>query len=154
MVNLVKRINARYQNVAMWIAGHAHRNTITPKPANPDAKPGDSDYGHGFWMVETPSLRDYPQQFRRIEVVRNSDHKTLSVLVYSVDPASTTLKDGSPSPALKSRTCAVAAQQIFGNAWQQGPGMDTYPSSSVLNAQLYVPLSQLTPGLRKKLSKI
>ena len=153
-VALIKLINSRYPNVIMWVAGHVHRNTITPHPADPNSKSSDPTYGHGFWMVETPSLRDFPQQFRRIEVVRNSDSKTLSILVHSVDPAVTTLTDGTPSPALKSRTCAVAAQQIFGNPWQQGPGMDPYPSSSNLNAQLTVQLSQLTPGLQKKLAEI
>lgn len=150
-VELIQQINSKYQNVVMWVAGHIHRNTITPQPANPLAQPTDSDYGHGFWMVETPSLRDFPQQFRRIEIIRNNDHMTLSILVCSVDPGATTLADGSPSPALKSRTMAVAAQQIFGNKWQQGPGMDPYPSSSVLNAQLAIQLSQLTPGLQSKL---
>ena len=152
--NIVKEINAKYGNVIMWVAGHMHRNTITPKPANRSAGPGDPDYGHGFWMVETPSLRDYPQQFRRFEVVRNSDDRTLSILVYSVDHASGKLADGTPSPSLKSRTSAVAAQQIFGHPWKQGPGMDPKPSSSDLNAQLKVPLSQLTPGLRTKLRNI
>ncbi|MHC1728164.1 MAG: TIGR03768 family metallophosphoesterase [Syntrophobacteraceae bacterium] len=152
-VNLIKLINRKYGNAIMWVAGHVHRNTITPQPAKQGADSHDPLYGHGLWMVETPSLRDYPQQFRRFEIVRNSGNKTLSILVDSIDHASTTI-NGTPSPSLKSRTRAVAAQQIFGSRWQQGPGMDPYPSSSVLNAQLCVQLSQLTPGLQKKLAKI
>jgi metallophosphoesterase (TIGR03768 family) len=152
---LIQKINSKYQNVIMWISGHVHRNTITPHPAKPGASSNDPLYGHGLWMVETPSLRDFPQQFRRFEIVRNSDNMTLSILVYSVDPAATTVSDGlTPSPALKSRTNAVAAQQVFGNPWQQGPGMDPYPSSSVLNAQLVIQMDQLTTGLQKKLAKL
>ncbi|MGC8494691.1 MAG: TIGR03768 family metallophosphoesterase, partial [Syntrophobacteraceae bacterium] len=30
-VDLVKKINAQYGNVIMWVSGHVHRNTITPK---------------------------------------------------------------------------------------------------------------------------
>jgi metallophosphoesterase (TIGR03768 family) len=150
-VALIKQINTSYSNVIMWVAGHVHRNTITPQPAKAGASPDDPLYGHGFWMVETPSTRDYPQQFRRFEIVRNSN-RTLSIFVYSVDPAANTFANGSPSPALKSRTCAVAAQQIFGNLWKQGNGMDPYPSSSVLNAQLVIQMSQLTPGLARKLA--
>ena len=79
---LVSTISSTYSNVILWIAGHVHRNTITPQP---DASnPGS---GYGFWEVETPSLRDFPQEFRRFEIVRNPDDETLSILVVSVDPA-------------------------------------------------------------------
>jgi metallophosphoesterase (TIGR03768 family) len=137
-----------FPNLVLWIAGHVHRNTITPQPANP----GYSE--NGFWEVETPSLRDYPQQFRRFEIVRNSNNTTISILVTDVDtaanpnPAAYNL----PSPAYTSRSYALGAQQIFGNPWQQGPGMD--PSSCVYNAQLVIQLSQLSTGLQKKIKQI
>ncbi len=146
-VNLAKKISSKYGNVIMWIAGHVHRNTITPQPdpANP---------GYGFWEVETPSLRDHPQQFRRFEMVRSSDKQTLSIFVIDVDPAvnPALLKDGLHSPAYTSRSYAMAAQQIFGNPWVQGPGVDPTYNSSVYNAQLVIQLSQLTPGLQTKIS--
>ena len=138
-----------YPNLIMWIAGHIHRNTITPKPSTIGGNPG-----YGFWEVETPSLRDHPQQFRRFEILRNSDNMTLSILVIDVDPAANPapLGDGSSSPALISRSYAMAAQQIFGNPWQQGAGMD--PSSCVYNAQLVIQLSQLSTGLQTKIQDI
>ncbi|SPF44501.1 Metallophosphoesterase (fragment) [Syntrophobacter sp. SbD1] len=133
-----------YPNLALWIAGHMHRNTITPQPS-----PYNPEYG--FWVVETPSLRDFPQQFRHIRIVRNSEGN-ISTFVLSVDPAAAPLPDTSPSPALKSRQCAIAAQQIFANPAQQGPGMD--PASCVYNAELVTQLGQFSPGLRMKITGI
>ncbi len=133
-----------YPNLALWIAGHVHRNTITPQPS-------PSNPGYGFWVVETPSLRDFPQQFRRFQIVRNSDNN-ISTFVLSVDPAAAPLANVMASPALKSRMCAVAAQQIFANPAQQGPGMD--PNSCVYNAELVIQLSQLSPGLQAKIMNI
>jgi metallophosphoesterase (TIGR03768 family) len=147
--SLVDEINQNYSNMVLWIAGHVHRNTITPQPANPTAQPDDPDYGYGFWEVETPSLRDFPQQWRRFRILRNSDNTTISILAVSVD-TSPGLYNGSPSPALKSRTNAVAAMQIFGaTTADEGNGMD--PQSGVLNAELVIQMSQLTPRLRSEL---
>ena len=72
----------------------------------------------GFWEVETSSLRDFPQQFRTFEIVRNSDD-TISIIVTDVDPA---VKDG--TPAAKSRTYAVAAEQIIKTDINPNPTKD------------------------------
>ena len=133
-----------YPNLAFWIAGHVHRNTITPQP-NPDTPE------YGFWVIETPSLRDFPQQFRHIQIVRNGDNN-ISTFVLSVDHAAAPLGDLAASPALKSRYCAVGAQQIYACPAQQGPGMD--PNSCVYNAELVTQLSQLSPGLQAKIMNI
>jgi metallophosphoesterase (TIGR03768 family) len=153
--NLVAEINNSYPNLVLWLSGHVHRNAITPQPANSKAQPGDPDYGYGFWVVETPSLRDFPQEFRRIEIVRNSDNETISILVIDVDPAvnPAPLRDGSRSPALISRSYSIAAQQIFGSSIQQGIAtIDAH--SGVCNAQLFIKLSQLSSGLAAKLMSI
>ena len=56
-----------------WNAGHLHRNTITAQPPQaPSPYVGNPE--NGFWEVETPSLRDFPRQFRRIDIYRNSDN--------------------------------------------------------------------------------
>jgi len=150
--DLVAQISSNYPNVVLWLAGHVHRNVITPQPANSSAQPGDPDYGWGFWEVETPSLRDFPQQFRRFEILVNSDRETISILVTNVDPAVNPAlrRDGTHSPAFISRSYAVAAQQIFGIPIQQAGSTDAL--SGVCNAQLFIQLSQLSPGLRAWIS--
>jgi metallophosphoesterase (TIGR03768 family) len=91
-----------YPNLVLWIAGHRHANTVTAMKS-PDADRPEL----GFWQIETASLRDFPQQFRTFEILRNSDN-SVSVLATSVDPA---VADG--SCAALSRSYAVASQQIF-----------------------------------------
>ncbi|MEN6438644.1 MAG: TIGR03768 family metallophosphoesterase [Syntrophobacter sp.] len=133
-----------YKNLILWLSGHVHRNTITPQPAP------NGDPVYGFWEVETPSLRDYPQQFRRIEIARNSDNN-ISIFALDVDTAVNTepMTDGANSPAWISRSYAIATQQIFQNPVQQGPNMD--PVSGVYNAELAVTLS---PKMRAKIAGI
>ncbi len=146
-----------YPNMVLWISGHVHRNTITPQP--------NGTSGFGFWEVETPSLRDFPQGVRRFQITLDSDGN-ISIFTDDVDTA-----PGSDSPASTSRTYAIGALQIFQNAWvvdgqtiptalpsntgssvQQGPGMD--PTTGVYNAQLVVQTAQLSQGLQKKLSAL
>ena len=91
-----------YPNLMLWIAGHRHLNTITPF-VSPDAEIPES----GFWGVETVSLREFPQQIRTFEIVRNSD-KTISIFVTNIDPA---VAEG--SLAEKSRSYGIAAAQLF-----------------------------------------
>lgn len=120
----------RYPNLIMWVAGHRHFNTVTalksPDPDRPEL---------GFWVVETASLRDFPQQFRTFEIVRNSDD-TISIVTTDVDPA---VKDG--SIAGKSRSYGVAARQIFNTS------LPYLPSASY-NAEL---VKQLSPEMQKKI---
>ncbi len=120
-----------YPNLVMWMAGHLHANTIKALPSQDPARPE-----LGFWMVETASLRDYPQQFRTFEIARNSDG-TLSIVVTNVDPA---VREG--TPAARSRSYAIAAQQLFGT---QVDGLPT----GVFNAEL---VKQLTPEMTAKIA--
>jgi len=119
-----------YPNLIMWIAGHRHVNQVTPMPSTDPAHPEN-----GFWEVETTSLRDFPQQFRLFEIMRNSDN-TVSIFATDVDPI---MNEGS-LPAL-SRYYAVAAQQIFD---VQKP----YAPSFSYNAEL---VKQLSPGMQLKI---
>lgn len=130
--NLVAKLNS-YPNLLLWIAGHRHRNVVTARKS--------SDVEHpelGFWEVETSSLKDFPQQFRMFEIVRNSDN-TLSTFITDVDPA---VKDG--SPAAISRSYAVATQQLFDN-------LIDMPPSGVYNAEL---VKQLSPAMQAALQDI
>lgn len=128
-----------YPNLILWMAGHRHFNTITafasPDPARPEL---------GFWQVETSSLRDFPQQFRTFEIVRNSDN-TVSILTANVDPM---VEEG--SPAARSRSYAVAAHQIIMNSTiSSNPGCMT-PTGSY-NAELVM---QLTPEMQAKIKDL
>ncbi|MFA6371450.1 MAG: TIGR03768 family metallophosphoesterase [Methanothrix sp.] len=129
-VNLTAILH-KYPNLILWIAGHRHQNKVTalksPDAAHPEL---------GFWEIETSSLRDFPQQLRTFEIVRNSDN-TVSIFTTDVDPA---VKDG--SLAAISRSYAVAAQQIFENE------VGLLPTGSY-NAEL---VKQLSPEMQSKLS--
>jgi hypothetical protein len=122
-----------YPNLILWIAGHRHLNVITAL-ASPDADRPEL----GFWQVETSSLRDFPQQFRTIEIVRNSD-ATVSIFATDVDPAVE-----ERSPAAISRSYGVAAQQLF------KPPLPGLPTASC-NAELVVPLS---PEMQARLDRL
>lgn len=128
----------KHPNFILWIAGHRHVNSVK---AFPGATPEN-----GFWQVETSSLRDFPQQFRTFEIYLNSD-TTISIITTNVDPA---VKDG--TPAAKSRSYAVAAQQIINtNVHTKNPTGDPsikpMPTGSY-NAEL---VKQLSPEMQVKL---
>jgi hypothetical protein len=114
------------------VAGHRHLDAITPTPSP------DSDRSElGFWKVETFSLRDFPQQFRTLELVLNSDG-SLSIFATDVDPA---VRPG--SLAEESQSYAVASQQIFVTDPSDSHARGPY------NAELIV---ALTPRMRTKLA--
>jgi len=117
-------------NLLMWISGHRHVSAVTPQPSPDPAHPE-----LGFWVVETPSLKDFPQQIRTFDVARNSDN-TISVFATSVDPIA---KPGS-LPAL-SRTYAVATNQLFNS-------QTIYLPSGSYNAEL---VKQLSPEMEIKI---
>jgi len=94
----------KYPNLLMWVAGHNHRNTILPI-ASPD--PAHPEYG--FWVVETASLRDFPQEFRTFEITRYSDELVgIKTVCVDVDVEGDALAE-------KSRSYSIAAAQMVGN---------------------------------------
>jgi metallophosphoesterase (TIGR03768 family) len=121
-----------YPNLILMMAGHRHMNTVTPQPS-PD--PDHPEYG--FWEVETPSLRDFPQQFRTWEILRNSDN-TISIVTTDVDPQ---VEEG--SPAWDSRGYAIGASRIIGITTLADTTSHTY------NAEL---VKQLTPAMQTKIA--
>ena len=129
--NLIATLH-NYPNLILLMAGHRHENTVTPHPSPDPAAPEK-----GFWQVETPSLRDFPRQFRTWEILRNSDN-TISILTTDVDPVVET-----NSPAWKSLGYAVGAFRLFGN----GALDDT--SSHTYNAEL---VKILSPAMQAKIA--
>ncbi len=129
--------NPGYPNLIMWISGHRHRNVITveksPDPKHPEL---------GFWLVETSSLKDFPQQFRTFEIDRNNDN-TISIFTINVDPVA---EEG--SFAALSRSYAIAAQEIF---VPSAVNQLYLPPSGAYNAEL---LKQLTPEMQEKIKNL
>jgi hypothetical protein len=121
-----------YPNLILFMAGHRHLNTVTPQPSPDPAHPEN-----GFWEVETPSLRDFPQQFRTWNILLNSDN-TISIVTTDVDPQ---VEEG--TPAADSRGFAIGASRIIGIT----SFADT--TSHAYNAELVKPLS---PAMQKKIA--
>ena len=120
-----------YPNLILWLAGHQHNNQVTPfespDPNHPEL---------GFWEVQTASLRDFPQQFRTFDIVRNTDN-TISIIITDVDPA---VRDG--SPAAMSRFYAIAARELYNS-----PTV-LYNPAGTYNAEL---IKQLSPEMQTKI---
>lgn len=121
-------------NLLLWIAGHRHFNTVTVQKATAE-KTDDANREKSFWVVETASLRDFPQQFRMFEIVLNDD-KTVSIFATCVHPA---VAKGAPADI--SRTYSVAAYRIF--------GMDKQTGYDTCNVEL---VKQLSPSMQAALN--
>jgi hypothetical protein len=72
----VEALLHRFPNVVLWVNGHTHRNTVTPRP----------DPTGGFWEVTTASLLDWPGQARLIELTDNGNG-TISIFCTMIDHA-------------------------------------------------------------------
>jgi metallophosphoesterase (TIGR03768 family) len=136
-----------HPNLLMWLSGHRHFNTIKAfLSADPVHAPEN-----GFWQVETSSLRDFPQQFRTFEIQLNSDY-TISIVTTNVDPA---VEPG--TPAAKSRSYAVATQQIVGrdlspNLKGADPTLQGYPAATDPSIKSMLPSDSYNATLHKRLS--
>jgi metallophosphoesterase (TIGR03768 family) len=133
VTNLRATLHA-YPNLILWISGHRHINVITPQPS-PDTNQPEL----GFWEVETASLRDFPQEFRTFEILRNTDN-TVSILATDVDPVVET-----NSPAWNSRGYAVGAARIFTNTCLSFVDTNSYAT----NAEL---VKVLSPHMRTNIA--
>jgi metallophosphoesterase (TIGR03768 family) len=120
----------KYPNFMLWVSGHRHLDTVTAFPSD------DKDHHaeNGFWEVETRSLREFPQQFRSFDIVRNSDN-TISIFAANVDPD---IKNN--SFAAKSRSYSIAAYQTYRRK----------ESPSSINVEL---VKKLTPQMADKIAR-
>jgi hypothetical protein len=131
--NLLATLHS-YPNLILWMCGHVHNNNII---AQPSPYPDRPEYG--FWEVETESLRDFPQEFRTFEILRNTDN-SISILVTDIDPEVTP-----GSCADTSRSYAVGAARIFGTPCTSLTDTNSYAH----NAEL---LKLLTPPMQAKIA--
>lgn len=131
--NLIAQLRS-FPNLILWVSGHRHLNNITPFKSSDPNHPENS-----FWEVETKSLREFPQQFRTFDIIRNSDN-TISIFTVNVDPD---VKEG--SCAAISRSYAIASSQIY--EIYEPP----LPTGSVsYNAEL---VKQLSPEMQSVIQK-
>jgi hypothetical protein len=124
-----------YPNLLLWMCGHTHQNHIIPQPSPDPAHPE-----YGFWEVETASLRDFPQEFRTFEILRNTDN-SISILVTDIDP-----EVAANSPAAVSRGYAVGAARIFGAPCTSLTDTNSYAH----NAEL---LKLLSPAMQTSITR-
>ncbi len=133
LTNLLATLHT-YPNLLLWMCGHTHQNNIIPQPS---PYPDHPEYG--FWEVQTASLRDFPQEFRTFEILRNTDN-SISILVTDIDPEVTP-----NSPAAVSRGYAVGAARIFGTPCTSLTDTNSYAH----NAEL---LKLLSPEMQAKIA--
>jgi 3',5'-cyclic AMP phosphodiesterase CpdA len=65
--------------VVAAVAGDTHHNRLDPRRAG----------GHGYWLIQTSSLADFPQQARAIELVRTT--RGVAIETWMLDTAQTPL---------------------------------------------------------------
>jgi metallophosphoesterase (TIGR03767 family) len=113
-----------HPSVVLWVNGHTHRTSVTP---------------HGsWWEVTAPSLIDWPQQARVIEVLRGSGVLTIA----------TTMLDHSgqaPWSGALDTPAALAglSRELAANDWQwRASALEHHPragSRGDRNARLHLP---------------
>jgi metallophosphoesterase (TIGR03768 family) len=124
-----------FPNLILWVCGHRHLNNVTAFPSADQTHPENS-----FWEVETKSLREFPEQFRTFDIVRNSDN-TISIITTDVDAETKT-----GSLAAIGRSYAIASNQIYK---MYGQPLET--GSVSYNAEL---IKQLSPVMQEKIKNL
>jgi hypothetical protein len=133
-VTIINKLK-EFPNLILWVAGHRHLNTVTAMPSTDPFHPEN-----GFWEVETKSLREFPQQFRTFDIVRNTDN-TISIITTNVDPE---VEPGSFADI--SRSYGIASNQTIGL-----PFLPLETGSESYNAEL---VKQLTPAMQEKIKNL
>ena len=121
----------RHPSVIGWLNGHTHATRIT-------AHPGPSG---GFWEVTAPSLIDWPQQARIVEVLRTSEgYALVTTMLDHAAPAAW------PVSLPDSVSLAALSRELAANSWgvprESVPDPQTHPRRGTLldrNAVLLVP---------------
>ncbi len=126
-----------HAQVVLWVNGHTHENTVTPRAAG--NRPG------GLWELTTASHIDWPEQVRTVEIVDNSDG-TLSIFGTIVDSAAPPAWNG----GLDTLSLASLSRELAANDPQEAArptaGVDGLRGAPAdRNVELLLPRP---PGLR------
>ena len=99
---------ARHRCVVLWLNGHTHRSTVTP---------------HGtWWEVTAPSLVDWPQQARVVELLAGPGGLTIATTMLDhAGPAA--WQPGSADPV----QLAGLSRELSANDWQAGAELEQHP---------------------------
>lgn len=98
-----------HPSLVLWLNGHTHRSTITPRGS--------------WWEITTPSLIDWPQQTRVVELLRDSG--TLTIAATMVDHAGDVEPSSRPSAP---QELAGLSRLLAANDWQSRELLDTVHS--------------------------
>jgi metallophosphoesterase (TIGR03767 family) len=120
-----------HPQVVLWVNGHTHENTVTPRP--------NSAGTGGLWEITTASHIDWPEQVRTIEIVDNGD-QTLSFFGTIVDTAATPVWNG----RLDTLSLASLSRELAANDPQEAarptPGLDGLRGTAAdRNVELLLP---------------
>ena len=108
----LQRLLLAHRHVVAYVAGHTHRNRITPF---------ERRGGGGFWEIQTASEIDWPIQSRLIELLDNRDG-TLSIFGTLIDHGATlaTPAPGTPAGGFGPDALAALAREFAYNDPQVG----------------------------------
>jgi metallophosphoesterase (TIGR03767 family) len=106
----VRSLLGRFKNVAAWVNGHTHTNTIRPIVApRTDSHPG-------FWQVTSASHIDWPQQSRIVEIAIDTTNGDIVIATAMIDHlGAVDPRAGDLGDAL---TLAGWSRELSANAWQ------------------------------------
>ena len=105
-VEEITKMLLKYPQVILWLAGHEHRHHIEWL--------GEKENESGFWLVETASHIDWPQQSRTVEIVKAHDGDIYIGLTV-IDHAGESTYSDAQTPL----EMAALARLLSANVWQR-----------------------------------
>ncbi|MFG1796418.1 hypothetical protein [Nocardia sp. NPDC049149] len=127
----IEAVLHRFGNVVLWIAGHEHRNAVTPHR-------GASG---GFWHLITSGLCEWPCQVRQLELLLPEPDSADAVLIIRstmIDHAAPVR----PGTALDLWDLASLHRELAANEPSRVGGPHSAGTAADRNVELVVPISQ------------
>ena len=113
----------KYPQVVLWLAGHEHRHHVDWIGAEVGVE--------GFWLVETASHIDWPQQSRTIEIVR-ANNGDIYIGMTVIDHAGGADYREAQTPV----EIAALARVLSANVWQRRESLGAPHSESWAEGEL------------------